>query len=93
MCICSFLHLCIVHVDHVHQECVAAEVEAEGAEVQDKLQEYEVADPFEEPAAEQFVEPNFTNSEPQPGKHRFIDPIQVKFMQAPESFNPGSTIV
>ena len=55
---------CIVHVENVAQDFVAVEAEAE---VQEELyQELEVADGAEE----QAVEPNFTNSESQPGKHR-----------------------
>ena len=63
---------CIVHVENVAQDFVAVEAEAEGAEGQEELyQELEVAGGAEE----QAVEPNFTNSESQPGKLRFIDPI------------------
>ena len=68
MCICSFLACsCIVHVENVDQEFIAVEEEA-GAEGQEELQEYEVADPAEEPAPEA----NFANSESQQGKPRFI---------------------
>ena len=60
---------CIVHVENVAQDFVAIEVEAEGAEGQEELyQELEVA----EPAEEQDLEANFTNSVSQPGKPRFI---------------------
>ena len=60
---------CIVHVENVAQDFIAVEAEAEGAEGQEELyQELEVRDRAEE----QAVEPNFTNSESQPGKHRFI---------------------
>ena len=69
MCICSFLHSCIVHVENVVQELVAAE--AEGAEGQEELyQEPEVAEPVEEP----FSVSDLANSESQPGKPRFINP-------------------
>ena len=39
----------------------------------------------EYPAEEQFPESNFSNTEPQQGKPRFIDPMayKFKFMQAP----------
>ena len=58
-----------MHVENVAQDFVAAEVEAEGAEGQEELyQELEVA----EPAEEQVLEANFTNSELQLGKHRFM---------------------
>ena len=61
-----------MHVENVAQDFVAAEVEEEGAEGQEELyQELEVA----EPAEEQVLEANFTNSKSQPGKPRFIDPI------------------
>ena len=63
------MYSCIVHVENVAQDCVAIEVEAAEAEGQEELyQELEVA----EPAEEQVLEANFTNSESQPGKHRFI---------------------
>ena len=65
MCICSFLHSCIVHVENIVQELVAAE--AEGAEGQDELyQELEVAEPVEE----QIPVSDLANPELQPGKHR-----------------------
>ena len=58
-----------LHVENVAQEYVAIEAEEAGAEGQEEQsQEFEVA----EPAEEQFVEPNFANSDSQPGKHRFI---------------------
>ena len=63
---------CIVHVENVAQDFVVVEVEAEGAEGQEELyQELEVV----EPAEEQVLEANFTNSVSQQGKPRFIDPI------------------
>ena len=58
---------CIAHVENVAQDFVVVEAKAEGAEGQEELyQELEVADGAEE----QTVEPNFTNSESQPGKHQ-----------------------
>ena len=72
MCLCICSNFCILHVENIAQDFVAAEVEAEGAEGQEELyQELEVA----EPAEEQALEANFTNFESQPGKPRFIDPI------------------
>ena len=66
-CSCIFLH-----IENVAQEFVAVEVEEAGAEGQEEQpQEFEVADQFEE----QALEANFTNSESQQGKPRFIDPI------------------
>ena len=64
-----------MHVKDVTQDFVAAEVEAEGAEGQEELyQELEVA----EPAEEQVLEANLTNSESQPGKHRFmLNPVSL----------------
>ena len=58
-------HSCIVHVENVVQELVAAE--AEGTEGQEELyQELEVAEPVEEP----FSVTDLANPESQPGKHR-----------------------
>ena len=69
LCICSFLYSCIVHVENIAQDFIGAEVEAEGAEGQEELyQELEVA----EPAEEQDLGANFTNSVSQQGKPRFI---------------------
>ena len=66
------MHFCIVHVENVAQDCVAVEVEAVEAEGQEELyQELEVA----EPAEQQVLEANFTNSVSQQGKPRFINPI------------------
>src|SRR6266498_3833811 len=83
-----------LHVENVVQEYVAVEVEdpagAEGQEEQP--QEFGVADQFEE--QEPVPEFNFANSESQPGKPRFIDPMsyKFKFMQAPETFHLESFI-
>ena len=80
MCICSFLHSCIAHVENVVQDLVAVEVEgAEGQEEQP--QEFGVADQFEE--QEPVPEFNFANPESQSGKPWFIDLFKFKFMQAP----------
>ena len=69
MCICSFLHSCIAHVENVVQDLEAVEVE--GAEGQEELyQELEIAEPVEE----QFSVSDLANSESQPGKPRFINP-------------------
>ena len=61
--------ICILHVEHVDKEYVAAEAEdPEEVYPEEQLQEFEAADQAEE----QFVEPNLANSDSQPGKHRFI---------------------
>ena len=77
------MHSCILHVENVGQDIVAAEVEEAGAEGQEEQQpqEYEVADQVKA----QTLEANFANSDPQQGKPRFIDPMsyKFKFMQAP----------
>ena len=80
---------CIAQVENVAQDFVAVEAEAEGVEGQGELyQELEVADGAEE----QAIEPNFTNSESQPDKPRFIDPMsyKFKFMQAPVHVKPST---
>ena len=65
---------CIAHVENIAQDFVAVEAEAEGAEGQEELyQELEVA----EPAEEQVLEANFTNSVSQQGKPRFINPSVI----------------
>ena len=69
MCICSFLHSCIVHIENVVQELVAAEVEGTGGQ-EELYQEPEVAEPVEE----QFSVSDLANPESQPGKPRFINP-------------------
>ena len=62
------MHSCILHVENVGQDIVAAEIEEAGAEGQEEQQELEVVDQFEE----QDLEANFANSDPQQGKQRFI---------------------
>ena len=61
---------CILHVENVNQEYVAVEEEA-AAEDQEgqQLQELEAVDQVEEQDPS-----DFTNPDPQPGKHRFIYP-------------------
>ena len=63
---------CILHVENVDQEYVAVEEEAaaEDQEEQEELQELEVVDPAEEQDPSDLA-----NSDQQPGKPRFIDPI------------------
>ena len=61
--------ICILHVEHIDKEYVAAE--AEDPEVvypEEQQQEFGVAEQVEEPVHET----DFANSDPQPGKHRFI---------------------
>ena len=62
------MHSCILHVENIGQDIVAAEIKEAGAEGQEEQQELEVVDQFEE----QDLEANFANSDPQQGKHRFI---------------------
>ena len=66
-----FAYPCILHVENVDQEYVAVEEEA-AAEDQEgqQLQELEAVDQVEEQDPS-----DFTNSDQQPGKPRFIDPI------------------
>ena len=68
MCIFSYPHSCILHVEPVAQDCVAEEAEASEVEVQEELQELEAAEQVEE---QEF---DLTNPDQQPGKHRFIYP-------------------
>ena len=51
------MHSCILHVENVGQDIVAAEVEEAGAEGQEEQQEFEVDDQVEE----QTLEFNFAN--------------------------------
>ena len=64
MCIFSYLHSCIPHVEPVAQDYVAVEAEAAEVEVQEELQELEAAEQVEE---QEF---DLANLDPQPGKHR-----------------------
>ena len=64
MCIFSYPHSCILHVEPVAQDCVAEEAEASEVEVQEELQELEAAEQVEE---QEF---DLTNPDQQPGKHR-----------------------
>ena len=66
MCIFSYPHSCILHVEPVAQDYVAVEAEAAEVEVQEELQELEATEPVEE------QDPVFdlANSDQQPGKHR-----------------------
>ena len=70
MCIFSYPHSCILHVEPVAQDCIAEEAESSEVEVQEELQELEAAEPVEE------QDPVFdlANPDPQPSKHRFIYP-------------------
>ena len=70
------MHSCILHVENVGQDIVAAEVEEVGAEGQEEQQEFEVADQVEE----QALESNCANPDLQQGKHRFmLNPVSFKF--------------
>ena len=64
MCIFSYPHSCILHVEPVAQDYVAVEEEAAEVEVQEKLQELEAAEQIED---QEF---DLANPDPQPGKHR-----------------------
>src|SRR5436190_15838182 len=79
------MHSCILHVENVGQDIIAAEVEEAGAEGQEEQQEFEVADQVKE----QALESNFANPDLRQGKPRFIDPMsyKFKFMQAPIHIN------
>ena len=65
MCIFSYPHSCILHVEPVAQDYVAVEAEAAEVEVQEELQELEAIDQVEEQDPS-----DFTNPDQQPGKHR-----------------------
>src|SRR5438105_15024720 len=81
LCICSFLYLHSYHVENVARIDQTIEVEEPEAEYQEEQlpgEEHEVANQVEE----QFPEANLANSDPQQGKHRFIQSrvlIQVQF--------------
>ena len=64
MCIFSYPHSCILHVEPVAQDCVAEEAEASEVEVQEELQNPEAAEQVEE---QEF---DLTNPDQQLGKHR-----------------------
>src|SRR6266508_867096 len=68
LCIFSYPHSCILHVEPVAQDYVAVEEEAVEVEVQEELQELEAAKQIED---QEF---DLANPDPQPGKHRFIYP-------------------
>ena len=62
---------CILHVENVDQEYVAVEEESAAEDQEEQqLQELEAVDQVEEQDPS-----DFTNSDQQPGKLRFIDPI------------------
>ena len=65
MCIFSYPHSCILHVEPVAQDYVAVEEEAAEVEVQEELQKLEAAEPVEEQDPSDLA-----NSDQQPGKHR-----------------------
>ena len=67
MCIFSYLHSCILHVEPVAQDYIAVEEEAAAEDQEEQqLQELEAA----EPAEEQDPVFDLTNPDQQPGKHR-----------------------
>ena len=67
MCIFSHPHSCILHIEPVAQDYVAVEEEAAEVEVQEEqeLQELEAIE-----QAEEQDPSDYTNPDPQPGKHR-----------------------
>ena len=90
---CAYSHMlvysCILHVENIDQEYVAVEEEAAAEDQEEQqLQELEAVDQVEEQDPS-----DYTNSDQQPGKHRFIYPesyIVLSSVQAPEAFNPVS---
>ena len=61
-----FAYSCILHVENVDQEYVAVEEEAAAEDQEEpQLQELETVDPAEEQDPS-----DYTDSDPQPGKHR-----------------------
>src|SRR5207244_7167599 len=67
---CAYSHMlaysCILHVENVDQEYVAVEEEAAAEDQEEQqLQELEVVEPAEEQDPS-----DYTNPDPQPGKHR-----------------------
>ena len=64
MCISSYLHSCILHVEPVAQDYIAVEAETAEVEVQEELQELEATEQVEE---QEF---DLANPDQQPGKHR-----------------------
>src|SRR6266540_2142248 len=67
---CASAHIlsysCIVHVEYVDQEPIAVEEEAAAEDQEEQqLHELEVVDPVEEQDPS-----DFTNPDPQPGKHQ-----------------------
>src|SRR6266508_4892394 len=89
MCICSYS--CIVHVEYVDQEPIAVEEEAAAEDQEEQqLQELEAVDQVEDQDPS-----DYTNPDPQPGKHRFIYPRvlhKFKFGASIGSINPVSCI-
>ena len=89
MCIFSYPHSCILHVENVDQEYVAIEEEAAAKDQEgQQLQELQAIDQVEEQDPS-----DFTNSDQQPGKHRFIYPRvfhKFKFGASTGSINPMS---
>ncbi len=65
---------CILHVENVDQEYVAVEEEAAAEDQEEQqLQELEVVEPAEEQDPS-----DYTNPDPQPGKHRkHISPASI----------------
>ena len=57
----------ILHVENVDQEYVAVEAETAAEGQEEELQELEVVEPAEEQDPS-----DYTNPDPQPGKHRFM---------------------
>ena len=82
---------CILHIEPVAQDYVAVEEEAAAEDQEEpQLQELETVDQVEEQDPS-----DYTNSDQQPGKHRFIYPRvlhKFKFGASTGSINPVSYI-
>src|SRR6266540_4931120 len=82
-----FAYSCILHIEHVDQEYVAVEEEATAEDQEEQpLQELEAVNQVEDQDPS-----DYTNSDQQPGKHRFIYPRvfhKFKFGASPGSLIP-----
>ena len=65
MCIFSHPHSCIPHVEYVDQEPIAVEAETAAEDQEQELQELVAVE-----QAEEQDPSDYTNPDPQPGKHR-----------------------
>ena len=64
LCIFSYPHSCILHVEYVDQEPIAVEAETAAEDQEEELQELEAAEQVEN---QEF---DLANPDQQPGKHR-----------------------